>query len=169
MLSINASAIEQFAALHDEVLKYPIGQLCLKFCTSAPPIPRGWFDGQEARCLREQFPVAAPYRTRSSRAGAPPPAVSILSASALNAVSQLAPPSRARRGVERWMYSLKTGKIQGDDKIVQRACLPLEPRYEPVVFLHQRRDQRNRYYRFAMVPLGAKRCCCNTLSQSKLL
>ena len=42
----------------------------------------------------------------------------------------------------------------------ERLCLPLEPRYEPMAFRHDHRRQNNLYYRFEVLPLGAKHCCC---------
>ena len=42
----------------------------------------------------------------------------------------------------------------------ERLCLPLEAHYEPMVFRRDRRRQNNLYYRFEVLPLGAKHCCC---------
>ena len=44
-----------------------------------------------------------------------------------------------------------------DDK---RECLSLEQRYKPIEFRHFPRNQRKIYYRFDVLQLNYKSCCC---------
>ena len=61
-----------------------------------------------------------------------------------------------------WLDSMNslTLQVDGDGQFGRRVCLPLEARCEAMVFSHSSRHQRNLYYRFDLLPLCAKRCCC---------
>ena len=152
--SLASDMLQLYAQPGGEVLCAPRGELCVKFCAAAPLRALGWL--VEARC-----PTAG---SGSATAGAPAPTSF---ASALRATSEglarcLAPALAGELLSEgsAWESCVSSALLQADGQFAQRVCGQLEARFEPIAFSHRRRCQRNLHYRFEVLPLGAKRCCC---------
>lgn len=155
-VSLDADALQLFASPSGEVLWAPRGELCVKFCAVTPLRPKSWYIGSdvEARC-----PAAGTVDAAFDGSSQYTSLAAVLSTSlklSRNCLSQLGAPIGANAA----MSCVNGVLLKGEDKWKQRVCGPLEPRYEPMAFSHRRRRQRNLYYRFEVLPLGAKSCCC---------
>ena len=161
--NLRSDALQLFAAPGDEILIAPRGVLCVKSCAPAPLRPIKWFNELEVRCSPGSHTSASTRHERIPSAGGQlrpdqmRNAIDMYSGSGLGSAQG----SIASEAVE-WLNSVNGVTLQGvaGGQFGRRVCLPLEARYEPMVFSHRRRHQRNLYYRFDVLPLGAKRCCC---------
>ena len=166
-VSLSAAALQLFAEPNGEVLMAPRGELCVKSCAPAPLRPAEWFDKLETRCPNTKYTGADIHarHNRSDSAGSASRTGLMMNLlmNALNRFGRLgyAEGMIANEGNE-WLNSMNSVTLQEDvdGQFGRRACLPLEARYEPMVFSHHRHHQRNLYYRFDVMPLGANRCCC---------
>lgn len=166
-IRMNADALLLFAAPRGEILMSPRGTLCIKSCASAPLRPIGWFDAPdgEARCPGAGpggLAIATGCLGRAGHADGPQPASPSLNASALVAALKNAEVmfSAEKSAGGQANSASVSGLLQTIGQCTQRVCLPLESRYEPIVFRHRQNRQRCLYYRFELMPLGAKSCCC---------
>ena len=156
--SLRSDALQLFAGPGDEILMAPRGVLCIKSCAPAPQRPIEWFDGPvvEARCYSGKVKSSDINHNRVASVSA-----GGLLMNAIDKFSSLgfSKGTIANEAIE-WVNTVNSVMLQGDGQFGRRVCLPLEARYEPMVFSHRRSHQRNLYYRFDVLPLGAKRCCC---------
>ena len=139
-----------FASGCQEELLEPRGELCIKKCATAPFCTSGWYGDGEARCQSQSADAAAGENNVPE---------------ILNMTDYEADVPKLIVNVDNFSTDPKYMWSRGNESCYsglddERECLPLEHRYEPLVFLHQRRNQSNLYYRFQTIQLGDKHCCC---------
>ena len=159
---LSAAALQLFAEPNGEVLMAPRGELCILSCAPTPLRPAEWYDGLETRCPNTEFTAANIRINRSNSVGGPSRTGQMINI-LMNAFYRFGPRGYAQMiandGYE-WLKSMNSMTLLEDGQFGRRVCLPLEAHFEPMVFSRRRHRQRNLYYRFAVLPLGAKRCCC---------
>lgn len=176
-LTLNSNALQLFASPGGELLRAPRGDLCIRTCAPAPLRSAAWFSDSEARC---------PPPKGAAAAGGVAKGLELLNAAGVrNAFLKLnqkrgclgaeeagngCGPTKTHAGagggalfsMESVLRMMKgeSAYNSGTGARNERFCMPLEARYEPMAFSHSRRRQNNLYYRFEVLPLGAKCCCC---------
>ena len=164
---LSSEALQLFAAPGGELLIAPHAELCFKFCV---PVPRfvSWFVDAEARCPNVaeglKFPNSARvlnaiskfnchgYKSWKSESG---------TQTSNSCVAANAAGHQGKVGVGSLSDLLfQQMRWESNEFIHERLCLPLEHRYEPMAFINRQRSQKNLYYRFGVLSLGDKRCCC---------
>ena len=157
-VSVSSDALHLFADPDGEILSAPQGELCVKTCAPAPLRPTWWFES-EVRCPKAKY--VSQNRSANAEASS---RIGLLMNVMMNAIVKLGALDLAHgtihNEVSEWVNSINSETLNEDGQYGRRICLPLEARYEPMAFSHRRRLQRNLYYRFEVMPLGAKRCCC---------
>ena len=178
-ISLNFSSLQQFTFPGGEVLWIPRENLCVKFCETSPLRHPVWFDGSEVKARCPVAKIGSTFAGNGSSAIAVNRSLEIfenessaiaeniwfaLSGGFNNAIMEPARNSlapewtlNAESVLKNWA---RTVMLEGGGKSEQQVCTLLEAQYEPMAFIHRRDRQRNLYYRFEALPLGAKRCCC---------
>ena len=156
--SLSSDTLQLFADPDGEILSAPHGELCVKTCASAPLRPTGWFEN-EVRCSQAKYASQDRFADAESSSR-----LNLMMSVVMNAIVKFGAldlvHGTINNEVSEWVNSMNSVTLNGDGQERRRICLPLEARYEPIIFSHRRRLQRNLYYRFELMPLGAKRCCC---------
>lgn len=174
---IDSAAFQLFASPSGEILRAPHKKLCLKTCACAPfQLFNYVLSGAEARC-----PTTSSSGTEAS--GGPLRDANLQNTaqvcSALENLSRFGSGVKEASESNLKLFSAICGNGTGDDfaldpmirllrgmhdcsflKDDMQRCRPLVIRNEPIAFRHKRWRQRNLYYRFEVLPVGAKSCCC---------